>query len=35
MKPVAVEAKAEAIAPEALNLQILSELKKIRKALEK
>ncbi len=35
VKPVAVEAKAEAILPEDLNRQMLAELKKIRKALEK
>ena len=35
IKPVAVEAKAEAKAPEDLNRQMLAELKKIRKALEK
>ena len=34
-KPVAVEAQTEAVAPENVNRQILAELKKISKALEK
>jgi len=34
-KPVAVEAQTEAMAPENVNRQILAELKKISKALEK
>jgi len=34
-KPVAVEAQTEAMAPEDVNRQILAELKKISKALEK
>jgi len=34
-RPVAVEAQTEAMAPEDVNRQILAELKKIRKALEK
>ena len=35
IRPVAVEARAEALAPEDINRQILAELKKISKALEK
>jgi len=35
IKPVAVEARAEALAPQDINRQILAELKKISKALEK
>ena len=35
VRPVAVEAQAEAIAPEDVSRQILAELKKISKALEK
>jgi len=35
IRPVAVEARAEAIAPQDINRQILAELKKISKALEK
>ena len=35
IRPVAVEARAEAMAPEDVNRQILAELKKISKALEK
>jgi len=35
VRPVAVEAKAEAMAPEDVDRQILAELKKISKALEK
>ena len=35
IRPVAVEARAEAIAPQNINRQILTELKKISKALEK
>ena len=34
IRPVAVEARAEAIAPQDINRQILAELKKISKALE-
>jgi len=35
IRPVAVEARAEALAPQDINRQILAELKKISKALEK
>ncbi|MDH5664120.1 MAG: PH domain-containing protein [Candidatus Bathyarchaeota archaeon] len=35
IRPVAVEARAEALAPKGINRQILAELKKISKALEK
>ena len=35
IRPVAVEARAEALAPQDVNRQILAELKKISKALEK
>jgi len=35
IRPVAVEARAEALAPQEVNRQILAELKKISKALEK
>jgi len=34
LKPVAVEAGAEALAPENVDKQILDELRKIRKSLE-
>jgi hypothetical protein len=34
IRPVAVEAEPEALAPEDVNLQILEELKSIRKTLE-
>ena len=35
IRPVAVEARADALAPQDINRQILAELKKISKALEK